>query len=331
LKKEEIGKVKILVTGAVGFIASHLIESLLSDGHEVIGVDNFDPFYAAEIKKQNLEQIKETAKNSRGRFSFHELDICTFDSETLRGETIDLVIHLAAKAGVGPSLQEPAKYTIANVLGTQNILEWARLRQIQKFIFGSSSSVYGETSPIPFSESIPATHPISPYAASKRAGELYCDTYSSLYGMRIASLRLFTVYGPRQRPDLAIYKFTRKILRDEKIQIFGDGLSRRDYTHVTDIVSGIKAAANFLADCTPGQHEIFNLGGEKSTSLTDLIQMIETAIGTKANLDFIERQKGDVPITYAHLEKSRKLLGYSPQMPLKKGIEDFVQWLKSNG
>lgn len=320
-----------LITGAAGFIGSHLSEALLQKGHTVIGIDNFNDFYDPALKRQNLEDIKKTAEKTGSFFQCYSGDICDPDIfETLLPQhKIEMVIHLAAMAGVRPSIQNPVLYERVNGVGTMTLLEACKKVNIQNFIFGSSSSVYGLNKKVPFSESDEVLLPYSPYAATKRAGELSCFIYHQLYGFNIAALRFFTVYGPRQRPDLAIRKFTDLIYKDKKIPIYGDGSYSRDFTYVDDIIDGIVKSMDWLVKKTSKpKYEIFNLGESATTSVLELIQLLEKATGKKINKDLLPVQPGDVPITFADISKSKKVLGYNPKTPIEEGIGKFVEWYK---
>lgn len=308
----------ILVTGAAGFIGSHVCEHFLRGGNTVIGLDNFDNFYSREIKEQNIAEIK---KNSA--FYFYEIDIR--DQESLRNlftkHNFDLVIHLAAKAGVRPSMDAIAEYYDVNVNGTLSLLEIMKLFNVTKVIFASSSSVYGNNFKVPFSEIDRVDNPISPYAATKKSGELLCHVYSHLFGFDITCLRLFTVFGPRQRPDLAIHKFTKLISEGNPIPVFGDGYTSRDYTFINDIVNGIDCATKHLSG-----YKIYNLGESRVISLTSLINTIEEVLGKKALLSYMPFQPGDVNITFADISKAKSEIGYNPQYNIKQGISEFVKW-----
>jgi len=308
----------ILVTGAGGFIGSHLVDRLLADGYDVVGLDNFDNFYDPAIKRRNLRN----ALNNK-HFRLMEGDIR--DTETIQraGEGSDAVVHLAARAGVRPSIRDPLLYEDVNIRGTLNILDMCRKNGVSRLLFGSSSSVYGINSKVPFAEDDPVGCPISPYAASKRAAELMCFTYYHLYGFSITCLRFFTVYGPRQRPEMAIHKFTRCIDQGREITLFGDGTSARDYTYVDDIIDGVVAALD-----QPAGFEIINLGGSQTTRLRELVSLIEDALGKKADIKWLPDQPGDVPITYADISKAKRLLGYSPKVPVTEGVPRFVEWYK---
>ena len=317
-------KKNILITGGAGFIGSHLCEALLREGSwNVTVVDDLNDFYSPEIKRANLEEIRKT-----GDIGFYEADIR--DAMSLRAvfeaNEFHTIVHLAARAGVRPSLAEPKLYTETNINGTVNLLELAREFGIGQFVFGSSSSVYGENEKLPFAETDPIFNPISPYAATKAAGELICHTYSHLFGIRTVCLRFFTVYGARQRPDLAIHKFSKFIWEERPIQVFGDGSTRRDYTFVDDIISGVRAAIDY--DAT--MHEVINLGESETTELSRLIELLEDAIGRKAIIDRQPLQPGDVPVTYADISKARELLNYDPQTKIEEGIPKFVEWFKSS-
>ena len=314
----------VLVTGCAGFIGSHLCERLLADGYRVVGLDNFDPFYDRRIKARNLTRLW-----AHPQFSFYELDL-RHGPEALTAlppGPYDAVVHLAAKAGVGPSLLEPAAYIDTNILGTTHLLEWIRQHQVPSLLFGSSSSVYGNTPTRPFreDESLMA-HCISPYAASKLAGEELTYTYHHLYGLRVLVTRFFTVYGPRQRPDLAIHKFARRLRAGQSLPVFGDGSTARDYTYVDDIVDGIVRGLAYLA-ATPGTYEIVNLGNSRPVPLLELIAALGRAAGVTPQLEFLPTQAGDVDLTYADISKAQQLLGYAPCMTLPEGLRRFMSWL----
>jgi len=315
----------VLITGAAGFIGSHLVERLLARGERVIGIDNFDPFYSPEEKWQNL-----AAALRHPAFRLIEADCAELDElERALGDShVDVVVHLAAKAGVRPSIQDPLGYVRANLLGTQAMLELARRRGVGRFVFASSSSVYGNNEKVPFSEDDPVEHPISPYAATKRAGELLCHTYHHLFGLSIVCLRFFTVYGPRQRPDLAIHKFTRLISEGRPIPVFGDGSTRRDYTYVDDILQGIEGALRVTEGVAP-RFEIVNLGESETTTLARLIELISGAVGREPVIDRQPLQPGDVERTYADIDRAKALLGYAPTTKVEEGIPRFVEWFRS--
>jgi UDP-glucuronate 4-epimerase len=313
----------IVVTGAAGFIGSHLTERLLARGDHVIGVDNFDPFYSRAHKTQNL-----SAARAHPNFTFIEADCAEFDQmRRVFERTVSAIVHLAAKAGVRPSIADPVGYARANVLATQVMLAAAHEHGVPRFIFGSSSSVYGNNEKVPFAETDAVEHPISPYAATKRAGELLCHTFHHLHGMGIIALRFFTVYGPRQRPDLAIRKFAELILRGEPIPFYGDGSSERDYTWIDDILQGVLAAVDRSRE-VPGGFEIVNLGESRTTSLNKLVELIGAALQLEPKLQRLPMQPGDVNRTFADITKARNLLGYQPTMPVENGIPRFVEWLQ---
>ena len=314
---------KILITGGAGFIGSHLIDQLLSEGGWKISVvDDFNDFYDPAIKRENIAPYL-----SHPDFKLCEADIRDYDAlaRVFAGASFDCIVHLAARAGVRPSLTEPRIYVETNINGTLNLLELARTNGVQRFIFGSSSSVYGENKKVPFSEADPIFNPISPYAATKAAGELICHSYAHLHGLRIICLRFFTVYGARQRPDLAIHKFAKLISAGQPIPVFGDGSTRRDYTYVDDIISGVRAAMDY----DQSNYEVINLGESRTVELRELISLLEKALGREAIIDRQPRQPGDVPQTYADIAKARRLLGYNPQTQIEEGIEKFVQWLRA--
>jgi UDP-glucuronate 4-epimerase len=313
----------ILITGGAGFIGSHLVDRLLSEGDwRITVVDDFNDFYSPSIKRANI-----CAQLKSPNYKLVEADIRDYAAlEKAFTETkFDCVVHLAARAGVRPSLKEPRLYVETNINGTMNLLELARQHGIKQFVFGSSSSVYGVNEKVPFAEDDPIFNPISPYAATKAAGELLCHTYSHLYGMRIVALRFFTVYGARQRPDLAIHKFAKLITQGEPIPVFGDGSTRRDYTYVDDIIAGVRAAIDYQAT----NYEVINLGESRTVELRELIGLIEKELGTRAEIDRQPPQPGDVPQTFADISKARSLLNYNPQTQIEAGIKHFIKWFKS--
>lgn len=314
----------ILVTGCAGFIGSHLCERLLRDGHAVCGIDNFDPYYDVAVKQGHVAALRK-----HGGFSFHPVDIRDVEAlnEIWRRSRPERIVHLAARAGVRPSILQPALYCDVNVTGTTRIFEAARAAGTP-VVFASSSSVYGGSTRIPYHEDDPVAAPISPYAATKRAGELLATTYFHLYQVPIVSLRFFTVYGPRQRPDMAIYKFTRAILEGRTVTLYGDGATARDYTYVDDIIAGVVAAIERAPQLG---REIINLGNSQTVELRRLIQIIEDAVGQKANIDWQPVQPGDVSVTYADISQARELLAYSPQTTIEQGVGRFVQWLRAEG
>jgi UDP-glucuronate 4-epimerase len=312
---------KAVVTGAAGFIGSHLTERLLNDGWTVTGVDNFDEFYDPRIKRRNI-----AACLSNRRFRLVEADIrdrAAMDRAIEDGA--DAIVHLAARAGVRPSIAEPALYADVNIHGTVVLLEIARERKVPKFIFASSSSVYGNNRKVPFSETDNVDFPISPYAATKKAGELICHTYHHLHGMAVTCLRFFTVYGPRQRPDLAIHKFARLIEHGKPVPVFGDGSMMRDFTYIDDIINGVVAAVDRCSG-----YEIYNLGESRPISVNDLISELELALGKKAVINHLPLQPGDVDRTYADVTKAEQNLGYKPATSIRTGLAHFVAWLRQN-
>ena len=313
---------RVLVTGAAGFIGSHVAEALVARGDEVVGLDNFDPFYPRAVKEANVAALRRSP-----RFRLVEGDIR--DRATVAGllERNTAVVHLAARAGVRPSLEDPAGYAAVNIEGTAVVLEAARRAGARRVVFGSSSSVYGDTAPVPFAEDWPALQPISPYAATKRAGELLCATFAQLYGLRIIALRFFTVYGPRQRPDLAIHKFTRLIRAGSPVPFYGDGSSERDYTEIGDIVGGVLAALDWTA-AAGAALEIVNLGESRTTALAALVELIAGALGRAATLERLPAQPGDVRRTCADVRKAARLLGYRPSTTVEAGIPRFVRWFE---
>jgi UDP-glucuronate 4-epimerase len=313
---------RLLVTGAAGFIGSHLIEALAAQGDEVIGVDNFDPFYPRAMKERNLAEMGRVPK-----FSFREQDMLDVAAlrERLTPETV--IVHLAAKAGVRPSLADPVGYARANVTGTAAVLEAARQAGVSRIVFGSSSSVYGDSTPVPFREDAVAVVPISPYAATKRAAELLLSSVAPSYGFRVASLRFFTVYGPRQRPDLAIHAFTRKMVEGSTLTLFGDGTQARDYTYCDDIVAGALSAIDWTATAPLGM-DVFNLGGNRSVRTGDMVAEIGRALDIEPQVRWAPMQPGDVHQTAADLTKSGAVLGYAPRTPFPEGVRRFVAWFR---
>jgi UDP-glucuronate 4-epimerase len=313
---------RVLVTGAAGFIGSHLVQALARRGDEVVGIDNFDGFYPRAMKERNLREVGRLAG-----FSFHEQDMLDVDALRRRLTADTVVVHLAAKAGVRPSLADPAGYAQANVTGTAAVLEAARRAGLSRIALGSSSSVYGDTTPVPFREDAPATEPLSVYAATKRAAEHLLHSVAPIYGFRSASLRFFTVYGPRQRPDLAIHAFTRRMTRGEPITLFGDGTQARDYTYCDDIVAGVLAAVDWTARAPIGvQH--FNLGGNRPVRTGDMVAEIARALDLEPTIQWAPMQPGDVQRTAADLTKSGAVLGYAPRTPFPEGIRRFVAWFR---
>ena len=308
-----------LITGGAGFIGSHLTESLLADGHKVSILDNLDPFYDPDVKLRNMEGFKDHPE-----FTWVQTDIRDLHCADNVPSPVSAIIHIAAKAGVRPSIADPIGYYNTNVKGTLHLLEFAKTCNIKQFIFASSSSVYGINPQVPWKENTENLQPISPYAATKLSCEGLGHVYSELYGIRFLALRFFTVYGPRQRPDLAIHKFTRRILQDKPIPFFGDGSTRRDYTYIDDILQGIHGAINYTAS----PFEIFNLGNDRTISLAEMVSTIEDAIGKKAVIDHQPEQPGDVPQTWADISKTRELLGYQPGTPFQDGVKKFAEWVR---
>lgn len=313
----------ILVTGGAGFIGSHLVDRLLAEGKwRVTVVDDFNDFYAPDLKRANVrEHLRHEA------YRLYEADIRDSArlAEIFKAEQFEAIVHLAARAGVRPSLEEPKLYAETNINGTLNLLELARAHEVKQFVFGSSSSVYGINAKVPFSEDDPVRQPISPYAATKGAGELLCHTYSHLYKIRCVALRFFTVYGARQRPDLAIHKFAKLITEGRPIPVFGDGTTRRDYTYVDDIIAGVRASIDYAGS----DYEVFNLGESQTVELRELIALLEKELDTHAVIDRQPLQPGDVPQTFADVTKARRLLGYNPQTKIEDGIKRFVDWFLS--
>lgn len=310
---------KYLVTGGAGFIGSHLSQALLAAGHEVVVFDDFNDYYDPATKENNLAGVG--VEIVRGDIRDDALVVRTFKAHDFAG-----VFHLAARAGVRPSIADPRLYFSTNMDGTLNLLEACRSHGVRDFIFASSSSVYGVNSKVPFAERDLIERTISPYAATKIAGEQMCSNYAHLFGLRCMCLRFFTVYGPRQRPDLAISKFTSAILEGKPIDRYGDGSTARDYTYVEDIVSGIVSAARYTENSS---FEIFNLGGSATTTLNELIALTEDAVGKKAMIRQLPDQPGDVPRTFADVSKARELLGYEPRTPIKAGIAKYVEWVRA--
>src|SRR6266576_5392963 len=312
---------RVLVTGGAGFIGSHLVEKLLASGHEVVILDDFNDFYDPQTKHDNIAGLARDV-------TIYHVDLR--DSELVRNlfhrEKVDAIAHLAARAGVRPSIQQPRLYYDTNVTGTLLLREAARVTGVERFVFASSSSVYGASKRIPFSEDEHLTQTFSPYAATKIAGEFLCSTYSHLYNLRVVALRYFTVYGPRQRPDLAIHQFTRRIYAGQPLDQFGDGSTRRDYTYIDDVIQGTMAALNYSGPL----YDVFNLGESQTIKLKDLISAIEHALGKKAKNNRLPEQPGDMPLTCADISKARKLLGYNPTTRLSDGLPRFMEWFLRN-
>jgi UDP-glucuronate 4-epimerase len=315
---------RILVTGGAGFIGSHLVDRLLaSDVEQITVIDDFNDFYEPDIKRTN---IRPHLKNPHYQLVEADIRDSAALEQALANTQFDCIVHLAARAGVRPSLAQPRLYNETNVNGTLNLLEIARQHGVKQFVFGSSSSVYGINAKVPFSEDDPIRQPISPYAATKGAGELLCHTYSHLYGIRCVCLRFFTVYGPRQRPDLAIHKFARLISEGKPIPVFGDGTTRRDYTYIDDIIDGVVAAIRY----DKSDYEVINLGESRTVELRELIALLEKELDAHAVIDRQPPQPGDVPQTFADITRARKLLGYNPQTQIEEGLRRFVDWFRGN-
>jgi UDP-glucuronate 4-epimerase len=312
----------ILVTGGAGFIGSHLTARLVARGDDVVCLDDFNDYYDPAFKRENVEPFR---GSPRWRLVEGDIRDVSLVEETYRAFGITTTVHLAARAGVRPSIRHPRLYEEVNGIGTLNLLEAARRSGARAFVFGSSSSVYGTNSKVPFSEDDPITRPVSPYAATKRANELMAYTYHHLYGLSVTCLRFFTVYGPRQRPEMAIYHFTEKLARGEAVPRYGDGSSARDYTYIDDVVEGILVALHAAAP-----FEIVNLGGSRTTTLQHLIELIAASLGTAPRVQELPPQPGDVPITFADVSKARKLWGWEPRVPIEEGIRRFVDWFRQN-
>lgn len=311
----------VLVTGAAGFIGSHLVERLLQLGYRVVGLDNFDDFYSPITKWNNIRAVK-----AAGDFQLEQGDIrdASLLARIFKDHGINVVAHLAARAGVRTSLEQPLLYQDINIGGTVNLLEASQAHRVKQFIFASSSSVYGLNTKTPFSEESNMNYPISPYAASKAAAELYCRTYSHLYNIPTVVLRLFTVYGPRQRPEMAIHRFVRMVDRGEEVTLFGDGSTMRDYTYVDDIIAGFEAALDHREEV----FQIFNLGSGQAIELKYLLKLVEEGMGRRAKTKSLPTQPGEVPITFAKISKAKTLLGYQPKIGIQQGIQLFIQWYR---
>jgi UDP-glucuronate 4-epimerase len=312
----------VLLTGAAGFIASHYAERLLARDISVVGLDNFDEFYDPEVKEKNLARARDHRK-----FTLVRGDIRDRGLLSELPDEVDTIVHIAARAGVRPSIAQPVLYYDVNVTGTLNLMELARERGIKQFIFASSSSVYGNNEKVPFSEEDPVDNPISPYAATKKAGELLTHAYTHLYGIACLCLRFFTVYGPRQRPDLAIHKFTRLLEKGEALPMFGDGTSERDYTYIEDILQGMDGALGWV-EAHPGVHDIVNLGESRTISLREMIQVLGEEVGIEPRVERLPDQPGDVVRTFADISKARDILGYNPQWEFRDGIRAFLSWYR---
>jgi UDP-glucuronate 4-epimerase len=313
---------RILVTGAAGFIGSHVVETLVGQGHEVVGLDNFDPFYPRAMKERNLAEV-----GWRPGFSFREQDLLDVAATRALLTPDTVIVHLAAKAGVRPSLADPVGYARVNVTGMAALAEAARQAGVSRIVFGSSSSIYGNSTPVPFREDAAAVVPVSPYAATKRAAELFLASMAPIYGFRATSLRFFTVYGPRQRPDLAIHAFTRKMVEGQALTLFGDGTQARDYTYCDDIVAGVVSAIAWT-ETAPIGVETFNLGGSRPVATEAMVAEIARALGVEPKVEWAPMQPGDVQRTAADLTKSTAVLGYEPQTPFPEGIRRFVRWFR---
>jgi UDP-glucuronate 4-epimerase len=326
----------VLVTGGAGFIGSHLCEELLRQGRRVVLFDNFNDFYSPKIKMANLEAVRRTAEGAEGRLTVLKGDLRSPGDlarafRALGPADEAAVVHLAAMAGVRPSIENPLLYNQVNVTGTLNLLEECRRSGVKRLAFASSSSVYGNNEKVPFSETDSVDLPISPYAATKKAGELLCHNYHHLYGLSVACLRFFTVYGPRQRPDLAIHKFARLIGEDKPLPFFGDGSTRRDYTYVTDTLQGVTGSLRWLEETDRPVYEIFNLGESRTVDLSTLVRLMGEAMGREPGLNRLPMQPGDVLCTFADITKARRMLGYAPEVEIEEGIERFVEWFRGEG
>lgn len=314
----------ILITGGAGFIGSHLVDRLINEGGwRITVIDDFNDFYSPAIKRRNVQ-----LHAGNPDYQLFKTDIRDHGAleQIFRQTKFDCLVHLAARAGVRPSLKHPLLYAETNINGTLNLLELAREHDLKQFVFGSSSSVYGINAKVPFTEEDPIRQPISPYAATKAAGELLCHTYAHLYGLRCICLRFFTVYGARQRPDLAIHKFARLISEGRPIPVFGDGTTRRDYTFINDIIAGVRAAVDY----TTTDYEVINLGESRTVELRELISLLEKELGAAAIIERQPAQPGDVPQTYADITKAADLLGYRPKTQIEEGISLFIKWLRGD-
>lgn len=312
----------VLVTGAAGFIGSHVCDALLERGEVVVGLDSFDDFYEPAAKERNLEQAFDHAA-----FQLVRGDIRDPEALDALPHEIDAVVHLAARAGVRPSIERPALYADVNVMGTVRLLAWAKERGVRRFVFASSSSVYGNNEKVPFSETDPVDHPISPYAATKKAGEVICHAASHLDGIAMACLRFFTVYGPRQRPDLAVHKFARILRAGGAIPMFGDGSTSRDYTFVDDTVSGVLGALEWVGR-EESRYRIFNLGNHRTVALRDMIRIVGEEMGVAPRIEQLPMQPGDVVRTYADIGRAGEELGYRPETDFRDGVKRFLEWFR---
>jgi UDP-glucuronate 4-epimerase len=323
----------IVVTGGAGFIGSHLCEALLKKGNTVINIDSFNDYYDPKIKRNNVEETRSFIRVNQiddNSYKVAEGDIrdCGFLKQVFEENQVDTIVHLAAYAGVRPSIQNPVLYTDVNINGTVNLLEISKMCDIKRFVFASSSSVYGNNTKVPFAEDDVVDFPISPYAATKKAGELLCHTYHSLYNINMACLRFFTVYGPRQRPDLAINKFTKLISAGQPIPFYGDGTTERDYTYIEDIIDGLTKAIHWVGE-GQGKYEVFNLGESNTVTLSRMVQAIENALGKRAEINRMPMQPGDVNRTFADVTKAKAILEYHPRMEFEEGICKFIKWFQS--
>ena len=321
---------RVLVTGGAGFIGSHVCEALLQQGHDICLLDNFCDYYSPMFKRENIHHVKLVAKMCKKDVQVIEADVRDKSAldKHFSTQSYDAVIHLAACTGVRPSIENAFFYSDVNINGTITILECMRRHQVKNLVFASSSSIYGNSDKVPYSESDAALCPISPYAASKKAGELMCHAYHHLYSMNIACLRLFSVYGPRQRPDLAIYKFTDKIYANSPLPFFGDGKMSRDYTYVDDTVSGILLALDWVCKGEK-KYEIFNIGESYAVSLDEVVSALENTIGKSATINRLPAPPGDVQLTWADISKAERVLGYKPKTSFEAGIEKFVAWFSA--
>jgi len=310
-----------LITGGAGFIGSHLVERLLNEGHRITIFDDFNTYYDPAIKRRNIAAVIDQIEVIEG-----DIRDAVLVERTFAAGKFDCVVHLAARAGVRPSIIDPKLYFTTNIDGTFNLLDACRYHKVPRFVFASSSSVYGVNKKVPFAESDPVERTISPYAATKLAGEQICSNYSHLFGIRCICLRFFTVYGPRQRPDLAISKFATRILAGEPIDQYGDGSTARDYTYIDDIISGIVSACKY----DESMFDVFNLGGSAVNTLSQLISEIESILGKKAKVNYLAEQPGDVPLTYADVTRAGRLLNYNPKTPLVPGLRKYIEWLKES-
>jgi UDP-glucuronate 4-epimerase len=312
---------KIIVTGGAGFIGSHLVEAFVREGHHVAVIDDFNDFYLPGIKHKNLESVISSIQLHLADIRDRELI-----TKIVEREQPEMIVHLAARAGVRPSVQQPELYLQTNIIGTFNLLEAAQAYQVPRFLFASSSSVYGACKQAPFREDQVLTQTLSPYAATKLAGEHLCSNYSYLYGLKVVCLRFFTVYGPRQRPDLAIHKFARLIDQGKPIEVYGDGSAQRDFTYIDDIIQGILAASRYEG----ANFDVFNLGESETTRLSGVISALENALRKKAEIQYLPPVQGDMALTHADISKARTLLGYAPKTQIRQGIPKFIDWYLSS-